>query len=74
VGNGGTLVQVGGNWKGVSVAVGSTKVGGTLMGRIPTGNNWLGRINTAPKTTTIPKVPMRRRIVSKFQIDIFIAA
>jgi hypothetical protein len=55
------------------VAVGRFKAGGTFIGRIPTGNSWLGRMKTAPKTTIIPKVPMRRRIVSKFQIDIFIA-
>jgi hypothetical protein len=28
----------------------------------------------APNITSIPKVPMRRRRVSKFQIDIFMGA
>jgi len=38
VGKGGTFVQVGGNWKGVSVEVGMTGVAGMTIGRMPTGN------------------------------------
>jgi hypothetical protein len=72
VGFKGALVQVGGNWNWVSVAVGSSTVGGTLTGRIPCGKTWFGRIKINPKITSIPKVAIAIMMVRRFHIDIFI--
>jgi hypothetical protein len=68
----GDLVQVAGNLKGVSVAVGMMISCGTITGRMERGST-LGWANTMVKIAASAKVPINRMMVRIFQAVSFMA-